>query len=115
MGDAEQPAPELLVVAQTADVPHGVDERLLDDVEAGLFVVHQFENIRIQRQLVAFEEDVPRFGVPGPGLRHGQLFAFSHYQHSTQWNAESEKRFNPQPRISCKGCMSLLGRCADRA
>src|SRR6185369_12994275 len=44
MRDAEQPTAEFLVVSQTADVARCVDERLLNDVEAGLLVMDQLEN-----------------------------------------------------------------------
>ena len=79
--DDEQPTPEFPVLSQAAHVPRGADERLLDDVQAGLLVVDQFKHIHIQRQLVATEEKVPGRLVSGPGLRHGQLFRLSHYQH----------------------------------
>src|SRR6185436_9906174 len=72
---------ELVVIAQSADVPDRADERFLDEIETRLLVMHQFEYIHIQRELVAFEEDIPGFGVSSLGLRHGQLFSFSHYQH----------------------------------
>jgi hypothetical protein len=84
MRDAEEPAPEFRIVAQAAAVPDGGDERLLHEVEARLFVMHQFENIDIQGQLVASKENVPSLRFPGFGLWHGQLFAFSHYQHLHQ-------------------------------
>src|ERR1700690_55215 len=79
--DAEEQAPEFAVVAQPADVPDGGDERLLHEVEARLFVMHQFKNIDIQGQLVAPKESIPSLRFPGFGLCHGQLFAFSHHQH----------------------------------
>jgi len=37
--DAEEPTAEFPIIAQRADVPDGVDERLLDDIEAGLRVM----------------------------------------------------------------------------
>ena len=79
--DAEKPAAELGVFAQAADVAHGGQEGFLDNVQARLFVAGQFENINIQRQLVAPKENAPGLRFPGFGLLHRQLFAFSHYQH----------------------------------
>ena len=51
------------------------------DVEARLLVVDQFKNINVKGQLVAPEENVPSRRFSGSGLRHGQLFVFSHHQH----------------------------------
>ena len=81
MGNPKEPTAKLLVISQTAEVPGGVDERLLDNIETGLLLVYQFEYINIQRQLVTLEKSVPSLRHSGSGLRHGQLFAFSHYQH----------------------------------
>ena len=81
MRDAEQPAPELLVVAQAADVPDGGDKRLLHQVQAGLFLADEFKNKHIQRQLIAPEERVPSRRFPGAGLGHGQLFGCGHFRH----------------------------------
>ena len=47
VSDAEEPTAEFPVIAQTADVPDGVDERLLDDIEAGLLVLDQLNNINV--------------------------------------------------------------------
>src|SRR5262245_27678771 len=81
MRDAEKPTAEPVVMAQTADVPNGVDKRLLHNVEARLLVMDQLENIDIQGQLIAPKENVPRLRLAGPGLLHWQMFALSHYQH----------------------------------
>ena len=59
----------------------GVGEGLMDKVEACLFIAHQFEDVHIQWQPVTPKERLPRFDVAFPGFGHGQLFAFSHYQH----------------------------------
>src|SRR5438046_2567405 len=45
--DAKKPTAEVLVVTQAADVPRRVDERLLYDVQAGLLVMDQLENINV--------------------------------------------------------------------
>ena len=79
--DAEEPTAELLIVAQAAEIPDGIDKRLLHNVETGLLVMDQLKNIDMQGQLIAPEQSVPRLRLSGPGLQHGQLFAFSHYQH----------------------------------
>ena len=81
MRDAEQPASELLIVAQVSDIADRVDERLLHEIRARLFVADQFKNVNIKRKLVAAEKRVPGPGVSGPGLRYGQLFNLSHAQH----------------------------------
>ena len=81
MGDPKQPTAEFFVLAQALQVADRVDERFLDDIQAGLLVVNQLKYKDIQRQLVAAEERVPGLRVSLPGLRHEQLFAFSHYQH----------------------------------
>ena len=47
--DAEEPASKFRIVTQSADVPGGGDKRLLNDVEARLFVVRQFKNINVKR------------------------------------------------------------------
>ena len=79
--DAEEPTAELLIVAQAAEIPDGIDKGLLHNVETGLLVMDQLKSIDIQGQLIAPEQSVPRLRLSGPGLRHGQLFAFSHCQH----------------------------------
>src|SRR5260221_2652057 len=72
MSDAEQPAPEFGVVSQTAEVAHGADKRLLNNVQAGLLFMDQFDHINVQRQLVTPEKDVPSLRCSGPGLRDGR-------------------------------------------
>jgi hypothetical protein len=84
MGDAKKPGAELVILSQTADVARGIDKRLLNDIEAGLFIVEKVEHISVKWQLVAFEQCVPSLGIAGPGFRHGQLFAFRHYRIYTQ-------------------------------
>src|ERR1043166_8419956 len=79
--DAEQPTPELVVIAQRAKMSEGVEECFLNEVEARLFVAHQFEDVHIQWQPVTLEERRPRLGVAGPRVGHGQLFAFRHCEH----------------------------------
>ena len=81
VGDAEEPTAELGVVAQVAEVARGADKGGLDEVEAGLLVADEFEDVGIQRQLVAAKEDAPRCRRAGPGLRHGQWFRFGHAKH----------------------------------
>jgi len=49
MGDAKKPTAKLFVRAQAPQLPGGVDEGLLDDVQAGLLFMNQFEYIDIQR------------------------------------------------------------------
>ena len=79
MRDAEQPGAKLFVLLQTADVPHGVDKRLLHNIQAGLFVMNEFKNIDVKRQLVAAEKSVPRIRFPGSGILNGQLFVVGHH------------------------------------
>ena len=45
--DAEEPAPEVSVIAQAAEVSRCGDECLLNDVEACLLVADQFKNINV--------------------------------------------------------------------
>ena len=84
MGDSKKPGAEFVILPKAADVPRRVNERLLDNIEAGLFIVKKFKYISVERQLVAFEQSVPSVGVADPGFRHGQLFAFRHYRIYTQ-------------------------------
>ena len=65
-------------------MPGGGDERFLHEVEARLLLMDQFKDIDIQGQLVAPKENVPSLRFSIAGLLHGQLFAFSHYQHLHQ-------------------------------
>jgi hypothetical protein len=62
----------------------GGDKGFLHQIEARLFVMDQFKNINVKGQLVAVKKGVPSRRISDPGLRHGQLFAFSHYQHLQQ-------------------------------
>src|SRR5438445_8978685 len=45
--DAEEPTAKFAIVTKRIDVSHGVDEGFLDDIQAGLFIVHQFESINV--------------------------------------------------------------------
>ena len=82
--DTEEPAPELRNFTQASNMFDGGDERLLHEVEAGLFVADEFKNLNIKWQLVSPEERVPSRRFPGTGLRHGQLFDFGHFRHCHQ-------------------------------
>src|SRR3954453_23550076 len=81
MSNAEEPATELVIVAEVVDVTGSVDERLLDDIEASLLVMNQFVSISVKGQLITLEQCIPSHCRSGPGLFYGQLFAFGHYQH----------------------------------
>src|ERR1051326_8232367 len=81
MGNAKEPTPKLVVLAQAADMPHRLNERILDDVQTGLLVMNRLKNINIKRQLIPAKQSVPGCRISGSRLRHGELLAFIHYQH----------------------------------
>ncbi len=64
MRDTEEPTAEFGVVAQAGDVTRGGNERFLHEVEARLFVMDQFNNINVKRQLVAAESVSQAAGSP---------------------------------------------------
>jgi hypothetical protein len=82
VGDAEEPACEFFIVAQSGNVPGGGNERFLDDIQACVLMTDQLEYLDIQWQLVAAKERIPGGRLSFAGLLDGQLFALSHYQHS---------------------------------
>ena len=84
MGDAKEPAAEFAILPQGAEMFAGGDERLLHEVEGGLFVADEFEDINIERQLVSAEEGVPSRRYTGTGLGHGQSFWGGHFRHFHQ-------------------------------
>jgi transcriptional regulator with XRE-family HTH domain len=81
VSNAEEPASKFFIVPQASNVPGGGDERILDDVEACLFVMDQLKDINIKGQLVAAKERVPGVRISLAGLLNWQLFAFSHCRH----------------------------------
>lgn len=93
VSNSEEPASKLRVLAEAGNVANSANEGFLDDIKTGLLVVDQFGNVNIKRQLVAPEKNVPGGRGPGPGFRHGKLFALGHYHIYTEWNGRGEKRF----------------------
>src|ERR1035441_6477739 len=79
--NVEEPRAELLVPLQGADVPGGVDEALLDDIQARLLLMDQLVNIGVKRQPIACEQRLPGRRFSGPGFAYWQLQLFSHYRH----------------------------------
>ena len=92
VSDVEEPGTELFVALKARNVPRGVDERLLDDIETRLFLMDQLVNIGVKRQAKAGEQDAPGLRFPGPGFPHGQLFVFGHYQHLHAIECTAEKK-----------------------
>jgi hypothetical protein len=81
MRDAKKPGAKFFITSESADVAGRVDEGFLNDIQARLLIVKQFKDITVKRQLVAFEQGVPRLGIATSGCGHRQLFALRHHQH----------------------------------
>src|SRR3569833_3586176 len=57
--NAEEPAPEFCVLAQAADVAHGIDEAFLHEIEARLLVANQFKKKNKQQKQKTTKKRVP--------------------------------------------------------